>query len=297
MAALSQQLAELPPITDAQVQQLLAAANGATAPTQNVIALHAYLPTVTAVVRPRRHWLALAASLLVAATLLLFMHDPWHWRGEQYQAADDQGVWRLRDGSILHLQAHSAVRVRFSSSERRVELQRGQAMFEVSHHTQLPFRVVGGFADVVAVGTRFEVSRTAQSNQVTVVEGKVLVQPLTAAPQPVATLVAGQRLLINARGELGQPQPADARQVFAWVQRQLAFEQQPLAVIVEQINQYALLPISINDATLAQLPISGVFNAYDAQSFIEFLQHLPGVVVTTTAQRVQVARVAARPAV
>ena len=64
---------------------------------------------------------------------------------------------RLADNSVLHLNTDSAVTIRFSATERLVMLTAGQAEFEVTHDPARAFRVLGGAAEVIAVGTQFDV--------------------------------------------------------------------------------------------------------------------------------------------
>ncbi len=88
----------------------------------------------------------------------------------------DQRTIRLDDGSIIHLNSQSRVHVRYSSGERLIELEQGQALFDVVRDATRPFRVRAGSADILAVGTQFDVYRRSGGDlTVTVVEGKVAV--------------------------------------------------------------------------------------------------------------------------
>jgi transmembrane sensor len=78
------------------------------------------------------------------------------------------------------------------------------------------------------------------------------------------------------------------RQAVAWQQRKIAFEQRPLGEVADEFNRYSTIPIEIDDAALRALPISGVFDAYDIDSFVAFLQTLDGVRVERTDARIRV---------
>jgi transmembrane sensor len=82
---------------------------------------------------------------------------------------------RLADGSVLHLNTDSAVTVRYDKMERLVTLTSGQADFEVAHEIDRAFRVFAGSAEVIAIGTKFDVRLEHDSTVVTVVEGRVAV--------------------------------------------------------------------------------------------------------------------------
>ena len=53
----------------------------------------------------------------------------------------------------------------------------GQAEFEVAHEPDRAFRVIAGSAEVVDIGTKFDVRLERDSTVVTVVEGRVAVGP------------------------------------------------------------------------------------------------------------------------
>ena len=76
---------------------------------------------------------------------------------------------------------------------------------------------------------------------------------------------------VDAGGVLAQPTPVDVQQTLAWLQRQIAFEQRPLGEVADEFNRYGSIPVEIDDAALRALPISGVFDAYDIDSFVAFL--------------------------
>src|SRR5215472_8224814 len=114
-------------------------------------------------VRHTLPWLSAVAATVVAlaAGAMWWAHD-----GELFGipktyrvAHGEQSVQRLPDGSVVHLDTDSALTVRYSGGERLVELDRGQALFEVAHEASRRFRVAAGIAGVIAVGTRFNVYR------------------------------------------------------------------------------------------------------------------------------------------
>jgi transmembrane sensor len=79
---------------------------------------------------------------------------------------------------------------------------------------------------------------------------------------------------------LAQLTPVDVQQAVAWQQRKIAFEQRPLGEVADEFNRYGSIPIEIDDAALRALPISGVFDAHDIDSFVAFLQTIDRVLVT-----------------
>jgi transmembrane sensor len=74
----------------------------------------------------------------------------------------------------------------------------------------------------------------------------------------------------------------DARGAVAWLKRQIAFENEPLGEVADEFNRYGHIAIEIDDEALRSLPITGVFDAYDADSFVASLATLKDVVVQKT---------------
>ena len=133
---------------------------------------------------------AALGALVVAASLLWWSRD-----GERFglartyeTARGEQGRWRLPDGSTLHLNTDSRVTVRYSPTERVVVLGGGEALFAVAHGDRRRFRVSAGEAQVLAVGTEFDVYRRRDTTLVTVVEGTVEVSAGEAPPWWKTTL-------------------------------------------------------------------------------------------------------------
>jgi ferric-dicitrate binding protein FerR (iron transport regulator) len=57
------------------------------------------------------------------------------------------------------------------------------------------------------------------------------------------------------------------------LRRQLAFSEQPLAEVAEEFSRYGT-PITIESAALREYRVSGVFNAYDTESFVAYLRRI-----------------------
>jgi len=238
-----------------------------------------------------------AIVVLLAASAAWWMRDgEFLGLAKTYETAHGERIAvRLPDGSDLNLNTDSAVTVRYTRSERLVELARGQALFTVTRDDHRRFRVAAGDVHAIALGTRFDGYRKPEATIVTVIEGSVAVltgqpPPLGVRKYPAGTLRvdAGYQVRVDTEGEPAQSAPVDPQQVVAWLQGKIAFEQRPLGEVAEEFNRYGSIPIEIDDAALRALPISGVFDANDIDSFVAFLQTLDGVRVETTPTRIRV---------
>jgi transmembrane sensor len=206
---------------------------------------------------------------------------------------------RLADNSILHLNTDSAVTVRYGKGERLVMLTSGQADFEVAHEPDRAFRVIAGSAEVVDLGTKFDVRLEHDSTVVTVVEGRVAVGPSPHLGQPgtnssqshpprFVQLSADQQIRV-AEGEWpATPASVDSQRTTAWLRREIVFDHEPLEHVVAEYNRYTAKPIEIATPALRNLQISGVFATDDTEAFVAFLRSLKGVRVEVTETRIRV---------
>jgi transmembrane sensor len=241
---------------------------------------------------PRVHWrgIAAAASACACAAGILIVRPMLGGHRvvgvKAYRTTHgEQGVWPLADGSTLHVNTDTAVTVRFSSTERLVEVDHGQVALAVAHDDGRPFRVHAGASDTVAVGTEFDVYRRPDATLITVVTGQVAVSvdpfaaPRTAGPGLPAGLRvgAGRQVRVVAGRLPSASEPTDLRETTAWLERKIVFEQRPLGAVADEFNRYNDKPFMIDDPTLRRLPISGTFNAADTDSFAAFLESLDGV--------------------
>lgn len=237
-----------------------------------------------------------AVVLLVAASVLWWTRDgEFLGLPKAYQTAHgEQSVIQLRDGSELRLNTDTAVTVRYTRGERVVEIARGQALITVARDEHRRFRVVAGDAHLLAMGTRFDVYRKTDGTVVTVVEGTVAMLAgqtptgLSGLPPDALRVTAGHQVRVDAAGIAAQPVPVDVPQAVAWLQQKIAFERRPLGEVADEFNRYGPIAIEIDDATLRGLPITGVFDAYDVDSFLAFLQTLHGVRVERTTASIRV---------
>jgi transmembrane sensor len=127
---------------------------------------------------------SVAVALLAVLGTVFYLHDDGF-----ATAIGEQRTVILEDGTRVFLNTNSRAVVHYDSQARRVELVRGEAVFEVAKRPDWPFIVAAGREQIRALGTAFLVRRDQDSIAVTLVEGKVTVSPLdsVAAPDPRST--------------------------------------------------------------------------------------------------------------
>jgi transmembrane sensor len=102
-------------------------------------------------------------------------------------------------------------------------------------------------------------------------------------------LSAGEQLTVTPKTVAKTAHP-NVSSATAWTQRQLIFESAALSDVAEEFNRYNQRQLMIQDPSLYNFHISGVFSSTDPTSLIRFLRQRPGVKVTETASEIRVAR-------
>jgi transmembrane sensor len=186
----------------------------------------------------------------------------------------------LPDGSTVMLNTNSRLRVDFKPESRDIELLEGEAHFEVAKNPQRPFRVRAGAAEIVAVGTVFDVSERATKTTVTLIEGRVDVHSIadTGTDGPVIdTLSPAQQLAVAGDGRILGKTVAQVANVTAWQHGTVNLDDIPLAEALDQVNRYSAGKITVADPSLAGMRISGVFRIGDTEAFVAALERYFGL--------------------
>lgn len=259
--------------------------------------------------RPRRWmgWPAAATILVFLGGALLYTQRAGMlgWSGGSrmagiYQTAVGERLSvTLEDGSRVTLNTDSVLRPAFDAHERRVVLERGQALFEVAKDAVHPFVVETAQRRFVAVGTAFDVRIDGERVQVTMLEGTVRVErsgrgetaqlskaeassamPERAAAQAVvATITAGEQLTVLDERQ-DRIKVAEPDRVTSWRRGQVIFENFRLADAVAEMNRYSSVRIEVAEGALGDLRISGAFATGRPTVFVEAMTSYFPVVAT-----------------
>ncbi|MGO1070949.1 FecR family protein [Lysobacter sp. CA199] len=241
----------------------------------------------------RRHgarYVAVAAAVLVAVSLW------WGWW--QYGAVEHASYRTamgatdtvpMADGSRATLSSDSSIDVALSRGQRRVELRRGEAFFDVTKDPRRPFAVEAGGRRVVAVGTHFSVRRDGGELRVVVTEGTVRLesQPIGGHDQPTTLLPAGSIALAGPNGVLVRSVSVEeAERYVDWRNGYLVFRDTPLAVAAAEFNRYNARKLVIGDAAAGQLRVGGNFRWSNAEVFVGLLEQAMPVRVERLEDRI-----------
>jgi transmembrane sensor len=269
-------------------------------------------PIISGTKAPTPRWRVAALAMGIFATLCVGLFLMWNLRSTgpaspfngstalQFETKHgEQRTWRLADNTMLHLNTDSAVTIRYAKTERLAVLSSGQAYFEVAHEPDRAFRVFAGAAEVIAIGTKFDVRLEDNATIVTMVEGRIAVGPssmlgergVSSGKEQSARFVElgpDQQIKLVAGQWPPEVMAEDSQRDTAWMRRQIVFDHEPLKTVAAEFNRYTQKPIAITTPALQNLQISGAFATDDIEAFIAFLRRLKGVQVEVTATQIRV---------
>jgi transmembrane sensor len=242
--------------------------------------------------RPPSRRRALIATMAVGVCGFLGLGIWFAWPDPNFATAvGEQRVVRLDDGTRLSLNSETRVAIDYTKSQRRVQLIRGEAYFEVAHNPARPFVVTAGGTRVTALGTTFVVRYDADRTAVTLVEGKVVVAPAAGdelpavpsnigpAPPPARkdlVLAPGERVTLarNTRALVDEPR---VEAVTAWRRGEVMLDKMQLSDAIAEMNRYDSQTLVIEDPRVAALQVSGIYHAGDSASFARTVAKLYGL--------------------
>jgi transmembrane sensor len=189
----------------------------------------------------------------------------------------------LSDGSSIALGGDTRLEVALSETVRTVELAKGEALFTVAKDAARPFKVHAGDANIVAVGTAFDVRRGSDHAIVAVANGRVLVEPaghflpvfvmheFMPKLRPVH-LDAGEQTTAGIGGIDEPTKVQDLAAITAWQTGRLAFRLRPLRYVLEDVNRYAPKRIVLEGDDVGALMITGTVERTNIAGWVKSLE-------------------------
>ncbi|WP_223526525.1 FecR domain-containing protein [Pseudomonas sp. BF-B-26] len=202
------------------------------------------------------------ASIVAVIGLALFAGDRYlpidYWLADQRTATGEQRTLRLTDGTLINLNTHSAVDVRFDEKQRLIILQEGEILVETGHGDARPFIVETREGSMRALGTRFLVKREEEGTRLSVLKSAVAANPGASAEEQI--LREGQQVLMRSNG-LG-PIVALTLGADAWTRGMLVVDNTRLEDLVHELGRYRRGYLGVAPE-IADLRITGSFPLHD----------------------------------
>jgi len=202
----------------------------------------------------------------------------------------------LPDGSRLHLNTNSEVRVQQLDHGIYVILIRGEVSFERPPTEDFIFQVRVARSLVATRDGTFTVRvREDQRIETLVSTGEVLVEPFTdvihqahaqrvTSPRPFS-MRTGDLMTISANSQrFDRLSSHDLKRRMAWKSGFLWFEGETLVDALAEFNRYNQRQLVVADATVRHIRIGGRFRLRDADSFLGVLRSTFGVGVISSGE-------------
>jgi len=183
----------------------------------------------------------------------------------------------LPDGSKVDLAPRSVIQVRYTPTERRVNLRTGEAYFSVIHDPARPFVLSVNDLLVRDVGTAFNIHDSNGRTVVTVVKGAIDVvsgstsSGGTAKATPIR-VTAGEQVGWDRDARRPVLAKADVARALAWREGRLEYVAQPLSSVIADVNRYAHRPVVVGDESAGGILFTGTVFTRTAD---EWMQSLP----------------------
>lgn len=241
----------------------------------------------------RRQLLATGGALAAAAVVGVAGYEALSLRGRMVTRKGDIRRAPLADGSAVTLNTDTAIKAAFSSEIRRVDLLRGEALFDVAKDAARPFIVVAGKVRVRAVGTSFTV-RAHEDGEVGVLVREGVVEVWRGQGGAPLRLTAQTATKVEAAGPLRAVRVAAsaADSATAWRQGQIALDGLTLGEAAAEFARYSDRRIVVDDPAVARLKMTGLFSASDPDGFARAAALSLGLVATPQADGVRLTRAA-----
>ncbi|MVV51086.1 FecR family protein [Pseudomonas sp. PB120] len=235
------------------------------------------------------------ASIVAVIGLALFAGDRYlpidYWLADERTATGEQRMLRLSDGTLINLNTHSALDVRFDEKQRRIILQEGEILVETGHGDARPFIVETREGSMRALGTRFLVKREEEGTRLSVLKSAVAAHPESNLDEQI--LHEGQQVLMRSNG-LG-PILALNLGADAWTRGMLVVDNARLEDLIHELGRYRRGHLGVAPE-IADLRITGSFPLNDTdKALTALLPTLPVQIHQHTAWWVTVAKADAKP--
>ena len=239
----------------------------------------------------RRRLLSAGGAVAAAAVVGVVGYGAFALRGRIATRKGDIRRAPLADGSAVTLNTATTIRTAFDGRMRRVDLLRGEALFDVAKDPARPFLVVAGNVRVRAVGTSFTV-RAHDSGEVGVMVREGVVEVWRGQGGDPIRLTAQTRADVTVDGPLTAQAVtvAGVDRAMAWREGRIDLEGLTLGEAAAEFARYSERQIRIEDPAVAQLRVAGLYSASDPDGFARAAALSLGLVAIDSADGVNLRR-------
>ena len=228
-------------------------------------------------------------ALLIGSGIFLWREVTRGTSAYETQVAQIEKI-NLSDGTIVTLGGDSRIEATFSGTARRVDLLRGEALFEVERDAARPFFVGVLGATLRVVGTKFDVHRGPDQLRIAVLEGVVEVSPPMPQESASSSREAMQKHVLMPRQQMlastGKSNEVsvsgvDPNAFATWRTGRLFYDGAPLSEVVADANRYYKGHIRVVGEKLGAMRVTTSFWFAQIDQMIETLT----IALPVTAER------------
>lgn len=193
----------------------------------------------------------------------------------------------LPDGSEVWLNAQSSLTypVRFTHKTRTVKLA-GEAYFKVTSDKKHRFDVITPRQMTVsAYGTEFNVNAYASENRYEVTLAKGHVKVSSDISKREATLVAGEKAIVESVIGNMQVAPADTYVETAWKDGKMVFRREKFETITEKLSRKFGVDIQLDNEKLREYTFTATFTDESLEEILYLLTRSTPITYTITQQQ------------
>ena len=231
------------------------------------------------------------AAVLALGLLLAFA---WiyatRFAGMERVTADNEPVEvTLDDGTDVLVNRHSRLRYSrsFDQTERKVYLS-GEAWFDVTRDTTMPFIIDAGEALVEVLGTRFNVNAYKQNSSVEIsVESGMVALSAKQDPDNQIIIKTGSGGAYHKSQKELKLIPTFEPNTISWKTKELFFDDTPLKEVTDLINSVYGVNIVIMNRELASCTITVTFRGQSIDAILNVLVTTLDLQVTRTGDEIR----------
>ncbi len=223
-------------------------------------------------VRKLMYYATRIAAVLVLGVAGYAAFNQYSTSTVEFAAAEETLVNKLSDGSVVSLNARSALSHprKFKGDRRQVSLQ-GEAFFEVEPDEVKPFVVKVEGASITVLGTSFYVKAYDSLNvvEVGVEEGRVKLSSDISGGEVL--LSAGESISIDkTTGEILPQKKFNPNKLF-WKSKTLIFSNEPLAEVFAMLEQLYGVDIEVENGEILNCRLSAKFRKENIETILEVI--------------------------
>ncbi len=197
---------------------------------------------------------------------------PWlAWTADERTHIGQRRNITLADGSRVVLNTDTAINIRFTANERRLQLVRGEILVTTNQDSASiarPFIVETAQSELRPLGTRFTIHQQTMSNRLSVFEGAVEIR-LRQDINYRHIVQAGEQVDFSNQG-IHEIHPADDTST-AWSNGMIIASSMRLANFLAELDRHR--PGKLNcDPAVADLRVSGTYPLTDPEDILDALQ-------------------------